>query len=77
MIKKSGKKIALFAAVAVFAFAFAIAISGAHAEKPAFAENKDKGFYTFLICGTDAGGHNTDVMMLATPMSTRSSYQSS
>jgi LCP family protein required for cell wall assembly len=66
LIKKSGKKIALFAAVAVFAFAFAIAISGAHAEKPAFAENKDKGFYTFLICGTDAGGRNTDVMMLAT-----------
>lgn len=65
MVKNKGKKIALFLIIAVFAFA-AIAKIRAPLEAGAFAENKDKSFYTVLVCGKDAGGRNTDVMMLAT-----------
>lgn len=63
MIKTNRKKIIIFA-VAVF-FAFMIAKIPAYSERTAFAENKSKDSYTFLICGTDTCGRNTDVMMLA------------
>jgi len=63
LIKNNRKKIIVFA----FALLFAVMAAKipAYCEKPAFAENKGKDYYTFLICGTDAGGLNTDVMMLA------------
>ena len=64
MIKNKGKKIALFLVLSLVAFAAAARIR-AFAEADAFAQNKDKSFYTVLVCGRDAGGRNTDVMMLA------------
>ncbi len=63
MVKNKGKKIAIFLLIAVLAFS-AIAKIRAPLEAGAFAENKDKSFYTVLVCGKDAGGRNTDVMML-------------
>jgi LCP family protein required for cell wall assembly len=62
--KNKGKKIAIFLAISVFAFAV-IAKIRASLGAAAFAENKDKSFYTVLVCGEDTGGRNTDVMMLA------------
>ena len=64
MVKNKGKKIAIFLVVSLMAFT-AIAKIRSYCGARAFAENKDKSFYTVLVCGKDAGGHNTDVMMLA------------
>ena len=64
MVKNKGKKIAVFLIISVFAFA-AVVKMRASCGADAFAENKDKSFYTVLVCGKDAGGQNTDVMMLA------------
>ncbi len=65
MVKNSSKKIELFVFALIFVCAIALSKIWAVGEKSTFEENKDKGFYTVLVCGADNSGRNTDVMMLA------------
>ena len=65
MVKNKGKKILIISLFAIFVSLIAIAKIWAIGEKSTFAGNKDKSFYTVLICGADGSGANTDVMMLA------------